>query len=163
MLKTFLATLSPMFNLFLCIAIGFIARKAKLLPDNAGKVMAKMETWIFCPALSFMTMVRFCTVDTISTHATNIVLASISVSCAMAIAIPLAKLFVRQNTPERGVYAYALAFANSGYVGDPIVLALKSWVDAEYENGRQTMISDSEVEEKIAELIKDMGIPSLFN
>jgi isopropylmalate/homocitrate/citramalate synthase len=46
---------------------------------------------------------------------------------------------------------------------DPIVLALKSWVDAEYENGRQTMISDSEVEEKIAELIKDMGIPSLFN
>ena len=35
---------------------------------------------------------------------------------------------------------------------DPLVLALKTWVDAEYENGRQTMISDSEVEDKIKEL-----------
>ena len=124
MLQTFLATLTPMLTLFLCIAVGFVSAKTKILPDTASKTMAKMETWIFCPALSFMTMVRFCTVDTISTHATNIVMAAISVSVAMIIAIPLAKVFVRENTPERGVYAYALAFANSGYVGDPIVLAL---------------------------------------
>jgi predicted permease len=113
-----------MLTLFLCIAVGFVATKTKILPDTASKTMAKMETWIFCPALSFMTMVRFCTVDTISTHATNIVLATISVLCAMAIAIPLSKVFVKTDCPERGVYAYALAFANSGYVGDPIVLAL---------------------------------------
>lgn len=42
----------------------------------------------------------------------------------MAIAITLAKLFVKENNAERGIYSYALAFANSGYVGDPIVLAL---------------------------------------
>ena len=124
MLQTFLATLTPMLTLFLCIAVGFVANKTKILPESASKTMAKMETWIFCPALSFMTMVRFCTVDTISTHATNIVMASMSVACAMAIAIPLAKVFVKTDCPERGVYAYALAFANSGYVGDPIVLAL---------------------------------------
>lgn len=124
MLQTFLATLTPMLTLFLCIAVGFISAKTKILPESASKTMAKMETWIFCPALSFMTMVRFCTVDTISTHATNIVMATISVTCAMAIAIPLAKVFVKKDCPERGVYAYALAFANSGYVGDPIVLAL---------------------------------------
>ena len=124
MLQTFLATLTPMLTLFLCIAVGFVSAKTKILPDTASKTMAKMETWIFCPALSFMTMVRFCTVDTISTHATNIVMASISVAVAMVIAIPLSKLFVKVDSPERGVYAYALAFANSGYVGDPIVLAL---------------------------------------
>lgn len=33
-------------------------------------------------------------------------------------------MFVKENTPERGVYRYALAFANSGYIGDPIVLAM---------------------------------------
>ena len=34
----------------------------------------------------------------------------------------------------------------------PLILALKSWVDDEYENGRQTSISDGELLEKIQEL-----------
>lgn len=123
-MATFIATLYPMLTLFICIAAGFLVGKYKILPDDSGKVMAKLETWIFCPALNFMTMVRFCRVDSISTHATNIVLATFGVALAILIAIPLARLFVKQSTPERGVYAYALAFANSGYMGDPIVLSL---------------------------------------
>ena len=111
-MTTFLATLTPMLTLFFCIAVGFVANKTKILPDNASKTLAKTETWIFCPALSFMTMVRFCTVPTLSTHATNVIMAVFAVSVAMAIAIPLSKLFVRENTPERGIYSYALAFAN---------------------------------------------------
>ena len=35
---------------------------------------------------------------------------------------------------------------------DPLVIALKQWVDAEYENERQTVMSHKELEEKIAEL-----------
>ncbi|MBE6592276.1 MAG: hypothetical protein E7646_09585 [Ruminococcaceae bacterium] len=120
----FLATLTPMLMLFFCIAVGFVMSKANILPDSASKVMAKMETWIFCPALGFMTMLRYCTVDSLSTHGTNLIMACFSVSIAMMIAIPLAKVFVKENTAERGVYSYALAFANSGYIGDPIVLAL---------------------------------------
>ena len=123
-MATFFATLTPMLTLFFCIAVGFIAAKTNILPDSASKTMAKMETWIFCPALSFMTMVRYCTVDSLSTHGVNIIMATITVVLSMVIAIPLAKLFVKENNAERGVYSYALAFANSGYIGDPIVLAL---------------------------------------
>lgn len=32
---------------------------------------------------------------------------------------------------------------------DPIVLALKTWIDDEYDNGRQSAITDAEMEEKI--------------
>ncbi len=35
---------------------------------------------------------------------------------------------------------------------DPVVLAMKSWIDEEYENGRQTMLSDGELEQKLREL-----------
>ena len=35
---------------------------------------------------------------------------------------------------------------------DPLVVALKEWVDAEYEDGRQTVLANSELEGKIAEL-----------
>ena len=124
MTTIFLAALTPMLMLFLCIAVGFVLAKKKILPESSGKTMAKMEMWIFSPALSCMTMIRFCTVDSLSTHGVNIIMASFAVILALAIAIPLAKVFVRENNAERGVYAYALAFANSGYMGDPIVLSL---------------------------------------
>ena len=123
-MATFTATLTPMLTLFLCIAAGFVISKAKILPDSAGSTMAKLETWVFSPALSFTTMIRYFTVDTLTTHATNIIIACFSVAIAMAIAIPLSKLFVREDSPERGIYSYALAFANSGYIGDPVVLAM---------------------------------------
>ena len=34
---------------------------------------------------------------------------------------------------------------------DPLVIALKAWIDEEYEDGRQTVLSNKELEEKIAE------------
>ena len=123
-MTTFTATLTPMLTLFLCISVGFVLTKCKIFPENASKIMAKMETWIFCPALSFMTMVRFCTVETIGEHLINITLACTGVAFSMAVAILLARFFVEEKSSERGVYAYALAFANGGYMGDPVVLAL---------------------------------------
>jgi isopropylmalate/homocitrate/citramalate synthase len=35
---------------------------------------------------------------------------------------------------------------------DPLVIAMKEWIDAEYEDGRQTVLSNKELETKIAEL-----------
>lgn len=132
MIATFLATLTPMLTLFICIAVGFVFTKLKILPEGSSKVMAKLETWIFCPALSFMTMVRFCTVETIGEHIINITLAVIGVAFAMGLAIFLSRFFAKRGSYERGVYAYALAFANGGYMGDPIVLALFGDVGLSY-------------------------------
>lgn len=124
MLPVFLATLQPLLVLFLCIAIGFIVHKAHVLPENSDKVMAKMELWIFCPALSLSTQIRYFTIDTIATNATNMLFAVLCVAISLGIAIPLSRLFVPQDCYERGVYQYALAFANLGYMGDPLVQAL---------------------------------------
>ncbi|MBO5306181.1 MAG: 2-isopropylmalate synthase, partial [Clostridia bacterium] len=52
---------------------------------------------------------------------------------------------------------YRLSGENAIDKRDPLVLALKSWIDEEYENGRQTALSDSELEEKIAELSARFG------
>ena len=123
-MKVFMATLVPMLTLFVCIAIGFWTGKCKILPENASKTLSKAEMWIFCPALNFMTMVRFFTVDSIGAHSVNLVLAIACVSLAVGIAIPLSRVFVKGKSSERGIYAYALAIANTGYMGDPIALAL---------------------------------------
>ena len=46
---------------------------------------------------------------------------------------------------------YRLTGENQLAKNDPLIVALKAWVDAEYEADRQTMISHKELEEKIAE------------
>ena len=123
-MDAFLATLNPMITLFLCIAVGFVLYKYKILPEGADKAIAKLETWVFCPALSFTTMLRFCTLSTIREHSINVILGGCSIAFFVAIAIPLSCLFVKKKSPERGIYRYALAVANSGYLGDPVVLSL---------------------------------------
>jgi hypothetical protein len=132
MIETFLATLNPMLMLFLCMVLGLVLCKTKILPDNAGKVMAKLETWVFCPALSFYTMARYCTIQNIGTHATNMVISAFGVAIALAIALPLSTLLVKDKVYERKVYQYALTFANSGYVGDPVVQALFGGIGLSY-------------------------------
>ncbi len=47
---------------------------------------------------------------------------------------------------------YALSGEDRVQKHDPLVQALKEWVDLEYENGRQNVLSNGELEEKIEEL-----------
>ncbi len=124
MIDTILAVLTPMATLFLCIAIGFVLRKTNLIPENSAKVIAKLSTWVFFPALSFYTMANFFTVDSLAEHGTNMLFACIACGFAIGMAIVLSTLFVKNKCYERGVYQYALTFGNSGYMGDPVVLAL---------------------------------------
>ena len=124
MLQTFEATLQPMLMLFICIAVGFALRKCNILADSASTVMAKLETWVFCPALNFVTMARFCTVPALTINITNVIIGSISVVISLTISILLSRVFVPEKCYERGVYQYALAFGNFTYVGDPVILAL---------------------------------------
>ncbi len=47
---------------------------------------------------------------------------------------------------------YRLKGENAIDKKDPLIIALKEWVDKEYEDGRQTSLSDKELEAKISEL-----------
>ena len=124
MLDTFLASLNPMLTLFTCMIIGFALKKTNVLPESASKIMSKLIIWVFYPALSFSTMARYFTVDTIKMHASNMAMFAVGLASAIAIAFLLAPLFVKEKCYERGIYLYALTFANSGYMGDPLVQAI---------------------------------------
>ena len=123
-MQPFFATLNPMLTMFLCIAVGYTLRQTNILSADAGKSIAKLVTWVFAPALSFSAMVNNFTVESLSTHSVNLSISVVVVSTAMGISILLSRAFVRTPSPERGIYQYALAFANFGYMGDPIVYAM---------------------------------------
>lgn len=124
MLQTFIYTLSPVIMLFIFMAIGFALVKARVLSADSSKTLAKLETWVFCPALSFMTMANSFTMPKLAEHGTNLLFAVILATIVLIIGISLAPLFVKERCYERNIYQYALAFANHGYMGDPLVQAL---------------------------------------
>ena len=97
MLDTFLASLNPMLSLFMCMIIGFALKKTNVLPESASKIMSKLIIWVFYPALSFSTMARYFTVDTIKMHASNMAMFAVGLAAAIAIAFLLAPLFVKEN------------------------------------------------------------------
>lgn len=99
-------------------------RKLHILGDESAKVLAKLETWVFLPALNFATMSEYFTLSTLSTHATNLILTIIVTVFAIFLAIFLSRFFYKENCYEKNVYQYALTFANFGYMGAPLVLAV---------------------------------------
>ena len=56
MLDTFLATISSMMVMLMCIVIGFILRKSGLLPENTTSVLSKLVLYVFAPVPSAFTV-----------------------------------------------------------------------------------------------------------
>lgn len=122
-METFLATLSPMLVMFLCILVGFILRKTKAAPENAATVLSKLEINVFLPALIMRTFLNYCTVETISAQYTVVIYGVVAVALSAAMAVFLCRIFTKDRN-ERKIYRYAMLFANFGFLGNAIVPAV---------------------------------------
>lgn len=129
-MQIFNLTLKQMLMMFTLILVGFLLRKKSKLPENAGTVMAKLETFIFVPALSLFTQMTKCTVETFRANAALILYGFVIVLCAIILSYPLSKCFVRrvadspENAYQRRIYQYALTFGNYGFMGNFIILGI---------------------------------------
>ena len=131
MLTTFLATLTPMLVLFLCIIIGYVLRVKKILPEDAGTVMSRLENYCFMPALVIGDFMVKCTVSSLKYNYKLLLYSFLGLAVAIIIAIPLSCLFQKKDYYKRNVYRYALTFGNFGFMGNAIVPAILSWYDAD--------------------------------
>lgn len=123
MLATFNATLSPMLVMFVCMVIGFILNRKKLLPENGATVLSKLENYVLVPALIVKTFMENCTVESLSENYTIILSSLFTLFLALIIAIPLAKAFTKDSYTIN-IYRYALSFGNFGFMGNAIVPAI---------------------------------------
>ena len=123
MLATFNATLSPMLVMFVCMVIGFILNRKKLLPENGATVLSKLENYVLVPALIVKTFMENCTVKSLSENYTIILSSLFTLFLALIIAIPLAKAFTKDSYTIN-IYRYALSFGNFGFMGNAIVPAI---------------------------------------
>ena len=122
-IETFQATLSPMLVMFLCMVIGFVAKKKDLVPENTATVLSKLENYFFVPALVINTFMRYCTVSSIRDQYRCILYSLIALALALGIALPLSLVFAK-GAYERNIYKYALTFGNFSFMGNAIVPAI---------------------------------------
>jgi len=120
-LQTFIATLDPLLMLFLCLLLGFILKKYNILPENAGTVLSRLETYLLVPAVSFATFTQYCTPASLSENAPIVLYACLAITLAVIIAICLSYAFRVKDDYKRNIYRYALTFGNYGFVGNAIV------------------------------------------
>ena len=106
MLDTFLATLTPMLVLFLCMIIGFVLKKKALTPDNTATVLSKLENYVLVPALIINTFMKYCTVASIKEEYTLILYSLLALVIALAISIPLSKVFAGNDAYKRNIYKF---------------------------------------------------------
>lgn len=127
-MEIFSLLIDVMLMMFSLILVGFIARKIKILPDNADTSIARLETYILLPALNFYNWSTNCTVITLKENMTLILYGFVIIVIAIALSYPLSKLFVKNASEsaelryERNIYKYSLAFSNYIVLGNFVVL-----------------------------------------
>ena len=115
MFETFQATLSPMLVMFLCMVLGFIANKKKLVPENAATVLSKLENYFLVPALVINTFMRYCTVSSLREQYRSVLYCLIALFAALCIALPLSRFFAK-GSYERNILPLNVAVYTWGLV-----------------------------------------------
>ena len=67
------------------IALGYALRKMKIVPENTGIALARLETYIFLPALNIITMLSYCNVESFQKSAELIVYGAVIILIAIAV------------------------------------------------------------------------------
>jgi len=123
-------TLVQMMTMFTLISLGYLLRKKKVFPESSGITMARMETFIFVPALSLFVQMTRCNVENFKENFSLMLYGLVIVVSSIIIAYPLSKCFVKKgdnspgNSYQRNIYKYTLTFGNYGFMGNYIVLGV---------------------------------------
>ncbi len=128
-MEVFNLTLTQMLNMFFLIIVGFILKRAKILPDNSDTTISRLQTYALVPALNLINQAKKCTVESFMGNSHLLLYGLILVVVAIGISYPLSLLFAKKSKDakeiyQRQIYKYSLAFGNYGYVGNFLVLGI---------------------------------------
>ena len=127
----FLPTLNQMVFLFSFILIGYLLAKFKIVPHGSAGILAKLENWLFIPALVMQTFIQNFTVSKLGVtwklfvfgFAVDLVVIPIAILCSR---------FLSKDSYLRKIYIYSLCFSNFAFMGNAIVSAIFPDVFYEY-------------------------------
>ena len=118
--NVFSTTVSKVAMLLIFIGLGYLLRRTKKLPEDAGRVLSLLTTLIFSPAYTIKNLSSSLTLEKIGDQLVMIGYGLVFVLAVIGLAYVLAKPLAR-NDFERRSYIYAFSIPNYGYFGYPLV------------------------------------------
>lgn len=122
MFEIFKITFSQSVLLFAFIFIGYLLKKTGKLPDNFNKGLSNLLVYIFLPFLTFGSMAENFKLDVLGEKIDLILISSALLVLFTIIAFIFSRTFAKERN-TRDVYMYSFMFPNSGYIGNPLILA----------------------------------------
>ena len=122
-MQIFTTTLNQMLVMFIFMALGFFLNKKRLLPLNDSVVLSRLESYLFVPALSFITFYKYFTYENLKANWLTIVISVCLLAVSFALSIVLANAFAKDDYLKR-IYRYAFTCANFGFMGNAVVLGV---------------------------------------
>lgn len=120
MAETFLLTLSNVGQLLFFMVLGYVLRRMRKLPDNAGSVLSLLCVLIFLPSYTIVNLSKSFTVDMLTANLQLFGSGLIFAAAIIALGRPLAKAFGKDDLEVRSL-RYAFTFPNFSYFGYPVV------------------------------------------
>lgn len=123
MKEIFTVTFSQVFILFIFITLGFLLKCFNKIPSNFSKGLSNLVVTIFLPFLTFGTFADNFKLNVLADKSSILIISSILLLLHCIIAIIFARIFSK-NSNEYDVFKYSFNFPNSGYIGNPLMLAI---------------------------------------
>ena len=119
----FLKTLEQTGILLIFIFTGYFLRKKDIINESGKKVLAGLLVNLFSPCYAIASLSTQLSVEKLSEYLIYFLVGTALAIVIIFVALPFAKL-LGKNKLERNILKYALAFANIGYFGYPVVGAV---------------------------------------
>ena len=116
----FQTTLNQMLVLFFFIVIGMLLKRKNILPDNAGTVMSRMETYVLFPALIINNLMTKCTLENIASRGYYFIFAIGILAAVYPVAVVLSNALTKDRITKY-IYRYSFMISNFGFVGNAVV------------------------------------------
>ena len=127
----FLPTLNQMVFLFAFILIGYFLAKFKIVPHGSAGILAKLENWLFIPALVMQTFIGNFTVSNLGVTWKLFVFGFIIDAVVIPLSIVSARIAAKDSY-TRKICIYGLCFSNFAFMGNAVVNAIFPDVFYEY-------------------------------
>lgn len=122
-MSVFLPTVNQMGFLMLLIIIGYIIVRLNVVQSEGTVLLSRLENNVFVPALILDTFANNLTIEKISDAWKYLLGGTILILITSFLAVFLSK-FLTKDKYLQNIYSYGLAFANFGFMGNAVVMAL---------------------------------------
>ena len=123
MFESFKIIFSQILILFAFIATGYSLKKFDKLPDGFNKGISNLLVYILLPFLIFESISKNFNMDVLG-EKKNIILISILMMLAFLLLAFIFSRILTKDINTRDIYMYSFSFPNTGYFGNPLVLAI---------------------------------------